>query len=472
LIGHNIKYDLNVLKNYDVDVCCEMNDTMLESYVLNNASSRHDMDSLAFKYLGEKTIKFSDVAGTGKDQKTFNQIDIEKGGMYAAEDADVTYRLHEELWPKLQKSRKLTNVCKEIDFPLLKVIAKMERVGVQVDENLLKKQSKELSRKLENIEKKVYSEAKVSFNINSPKQLQEILYEKLKLPIIKKTPKGQPSTAEAVLKELSYEYDLPKLILEYRSLAKLKSTYTDALPLQVNKKTNRVHTSFNQAVTSTGRLSSTDPNLQNIPIRTKEGRKIRKAFIVPNDYLMVSADYSQIELRILAHLSKDKGLIKAFYEDIDIHKFTASEVFDVDIKEVSDDQRRKAKAINFGLVYGMSAFGLSKQLDISKESANEYMDLYFSRYPNIRSYLDKIKEFASILLEPSQASMSIIAFFIISAAVPCIGALIAALSSASLLAKFFELISLNIILLPNNVSTYSFFLANSFILSKYDLILG
>ncbi|MBU2710820.1 DNA polymerase I [Zooshikella harenae] len=394
-IGQNLKYDMSVLARYDIELKGIAADTMLESYVLNSTATRHDMDSLALKYLGYKTTHYEDVAGKGAKQITFDQVGIEQAAPYAAEDADITLQLYHTLWPKLEAESKLASLCDSVEKPLIPVLSRMERNGALIDSALLNKQSKELAKRLAELEQQAYDAAGQTFNLGSPKQLQEIFFEKLKLPVIKKTPKGQPSTAEPVLQELALDYPLPKLILEYRGLSKLKSTYTDRLPEQVNPHTDRVHTSFHQAVTATGRLSSSDPNLQNIPIRSAEGRRIRQAFIAPKGYKIVSADYSQIELRIMAHLSADSGLKSAFAHGMDVHKATAAEVFGVPHKEVTDNQRRNAKAINFGLIYGMSAFGLAKQLGISRQSAQEYIDLYFERYPGVLNYMESIREQAA-----------------------------------------------------------------------------
>ena len=394
IIGHNLKYDINVLRKYDFNIQNIIFDTMIASYVLNTTGNRHDLDTLALKWLDHTTIKFEDVAGKGKDQKTFNQVDIDVASQYAAEDADITMQLYQHFKQKLHDEPWALKLCNEIEFPLLKVLADIENTGVLVDEKVLNIQSSELANAIDNLIASATSIVGYEFNLSSPKQLQEIFYNELEIPVIKKTPKGQPSTAEAVLIELANDYELPKIILEYRQLSKLKSTYTDTLPLQINKVTKRVHTSYNQTVTSTGRLSSTDPNLQNIPIRREEGRRIREAFIAPRDYVLISADYSQIELRVMAHLSNDKGLISAFNDKLDVHSFTASDVFDVDIKKVTDEQRRKAKAINFGLIYGMSEFGLSKQLGISRFDAKKYIDIYFERYPDVYQYIQDTKDLA------------------------------------------------------------------------------
>ena len=391
-VGQHIKYDMNVLSRYNLAVQGVAFDTMLESYVINSTGSRHDMDSLALKYLGHQTTHYEDIAGKGAKQISFSQVSIEDAGHYAAEDADITLRLHQELWPKLQAEPALEKVLTEIEIPLIPVLARMEQAGVLIDGKILRQQSGELAKRMLELEKQAHETAGQPFNLGSPKQLQQILFEKLELPVIRKTPKGQPSTAEDVLKELAVNYELPKLILENRSISKLKSTYTDKLPEQINPHTGRVHTSYHQAVAATGRLSSSNPNLQNIPIRTPQGRKIRTAFIAPPGSLVLAADYSQIELRIMAHLSGDKGLLKAFHDGVDVHRATAAEVFGEGYENVTGDQRRAAKAINFGLMYGMSAFGLGRQLDISRSEAQEYMDTYFSRYPGVRVFMEKIRE--------------------------------------------------------------------------------
>ena len=391
IIGQNLKYDMSVLARYGVTLAGIGFDTMLESYILNSIASRHNMDDLALKYLGRETIHFEDVAGKGAKQLTFNQVAVDVAANYAAEDADITLQLHQVLWPKLEATPSLKSVFSEIELPLISILSKIERTGVLLDQALLNSQSKELKERLIDLEREAYQLAGEEFNLGSPKQLQQIFFEKLQLPVIKKTPKGQPSTAEPVLQELALDYPLPKVIMEYRLLSKLKSTYTDQLPKQVNGETGRVHTSYHQAVTATGRLSSTDPNLQNIPIRTEEGRRIRKAFIAEEGYELVAADYSQIELRIMAHLSKDEGLVAAFNNNLDIHRATAAEVFGRKLEEVDDAERRSAKAINFGLIYGMSAFGLSRQLNISRGAAQEYIDLYFERYPGVRNYMDRTR---------------------------------------------------------------------------------
>jgi DNA polymerase-1 len=393
-VGQHLKYDKNVLANYNINLQGIAFDTMLESYVLNSVATRHDMDSLAETYLGQTTIHFEDIAGKGAKQITFNQIPLDKAAPYAAEDANITLRLHEVIWQKLSKEKDLINVFNEIELPLIPVLAKMEQFGVLIDSQKLAQQSQDLAVRILELEKKVHELAGEEFNLGSPKQLQEILYKKMDLPVLKKTPKGAPSTAEEVLQELAINYPLPKLLMEYRGLSKLKNTYTDKLPKMINARTGRVHTSYHQAITATGRLSSTDPNLQNIPIRTEEGRRVRQAFIARTGYKIVAADYSQIELRIMAHLSGDKGLLKAFATGQDIHTATASEVFDTLLEEVSIEQRRNAKAINFGLIYGMSAFGLSKQLNIPRHDAQKYMDLYFERYPSVLTYMEETRQIA------------------------------------------------------------------------------
>lgn len=394
VIGQNLKYDIGVLENYGITINAKIIDTMLESYVLNSTSNRHDMDTLALLYLGKKTIKFEEIAGKGKKQLTFNDIAIEVASDYAAEDADVTLQLHQTLWPRIEKEDNCENILLDVELPLMRVLSKMQRTGVLIDAKKLQTQSGEFAKRIGDIEKQVHGLAGQEFNLASPKQLREILFEKMQLPVVKKTPTGQPSTSEPILQELAIDYELPKLILEHRSLSKLKSTYTDKLPLQINAHTGRVHTSYNQAVTATGRLSSTDPNLQNIPVRKEEGRRIRQAFIAAPGCKFLSADYSQIELRIMAHLSQDPGLLKAFSEGIDVHRATAAEVFNVPLDQVSDDQRRSSKAINFGLIYGMSAFGLAKQLGVSRRVAQEYMDVYFARYPGIKTYMEQTRLFA------------------------------------------------------------------------------
>ncbi|MBF8452220.1 DNA polymerase I [Aeromonas dhakensis] len=391
-VGQNLKYDRNVLLNHGIELQGIAYDTMLESYVLNSTASRHDMDSLARRYLNVETISFEDIAGKGVKQLTFNQIELEQAAPYAAEDADITLRLHQALWGKLAAEPGLAKVFSEIELPLLPVLARMERLGTTIEPKLLHKQSQEIEVRLAELEKQAHELAGQEFNLSSPKQLGEILFTKLGLPIIKKTPKGAPSTAEEVLAELAETYELPRLLMEHRGLAKLKSTYTDKLPLMIKPQTGRVHTSYHQAVAATGRLSSTDPNLQNIPVRNEQGRRIRQAFIPCTGYKLVAADYSQIELRIMAHLSGDKGLLTAFAEGKDIHKATAAEVFGVELDAVTSDMRRSAKAINFGLIYGMSAFGLAKQLGIGRAEAQKYMDLYFERYPGVLEYMERTRQ--------------------------------------------------------------------------------
>lgn len=391
-VGQNLKYDKNVLANHGITLEGIAEDTMLESYVLNSVATRHDMDSLAMHYLGEKTISFESIAGKGAKQLTFNQIELEKAAPYAAEDADITLRLHQTLRPQLKATGKLASVYEEIDLPLVPVLSRMEQRGTLISASTLRQHSQELAERMAELEKEAHDVAGETFNLGSTKQLQAIFYDKMGLPVIKKTPKGAPSTAEPVLQELAHEHELPRLILEHRSLSKLKSTYTDTLPELIHHRTGRVHTSYHQAVTATGRLSSSEPNLQNIPIRSEQGRRIRQAFIAPEGYKLVAADYSQIELRIMAHLSGDKGLLKAFEKGEDIHKATASEVFGVSLEEVSSDQRRSAKAINFGLIYGMSAFGLSRQLDVERKVAQQYIDRYFERYPGVLKYMDNIRK--------------------------------------------------------------------------------
>ncbi len=367
-------------------------DSMLESYVLNSIATRHNMDSVAGFYLNVNTIHYEDIAGKGVKQLTFNQVDLEQAAPYAAEDAEITLKLHEHLWGALRKTPSLLSVYENIEQPLVPVLFGMEECGVLLDRDMLKKQSLTLARSMADLELSAHKLAGGPFNLGSPKQLQEILFGELGLPVIRKTPKGQPSTAEDVLQELAGSYDLPRVILDYRSVSKLKSTYTDKLPEQISASTGRIHTSYHQAITATGRLSSTDPNLQNIPIRTPEGRKIRQAFVPPDGHLLLAADYSQIELRIMAHLSGDEGLLGAFQDDLDVHAATAAEVFELAAEEVTADHRRSAKAINFGLMYGMSAFGLGKQLGISRGHAQEYVDLYFDRYPGVKRFMDDIRE--------------------------------------------------------------------------------
>jgi len=390
-LGHNLKYDMSVLANHGITLAGIRHDTMLQSYVLDSTATRHDMDSLALKYLDIKTTHYEDVAGKGAKQIPFDQVAIDVAGPYAAEDADVTLRLHEEFWPRLSNQSELASLYEKLEMPLIPVLSRMERTGVMIDADKLHQQSLELSKQMASTEQQAYELAGQAFNIGSPKQIQTILYDHLQLPVKAKTPKGQPSTAESVLQELAQEHELPRLILAYRSLSKLKSTYTDRLPEQINQTSGRVHTSFHQAVTATGRLSSSNPNLQNIPIRTAEGRRIRQAFIAPPGYSLLAADYSQIELRIMAHLSGDASLLEAFSRQEDIHRATAAEVFGLDPDAVSPDQRRAAKAINFGLIYGMSPFGLAKQLGIDRRSAKEYVEKYFSRYPAVKQYMDDIK---------------------------------------------------------------------------------
>ncbi|AZS51594.1 DNA polymerase I [Entomomonas moraniae] len=395
-VGQHAKYDINVLNHYNIDVQGVKYDTMMESYILDATGSRHDMDTLANNYLNEQTVKFEDIAGKGAKQLTFNQISLEQAAPYAAEDADITLRLHETLWAKLQQEPNQAEVLTHIEIPLIPALARVERNGALVDAKLLATQSQELGEKMIALESKTFELAGQTFNMGSPKQLGEILYTKLGLPVISKTATGQPSTAEAVLAELALQgYELPEVLMEYRSLSKLKSTYTDRLPEQINQRTGRIHTSYHQAVTATGRLSSSDPNLQNIPIRTPEGRRIRQAFIAPKGYKLLAADYSQIELRIMAHLAQDKGLLDAFKHGLDVHKATAAEVFGVSVDQVTADQRRKAKAINFGLIYGMSAFGLAKQIGVDRKEAQEYIDKYFTQYPGVLSYMERTRESAA-----------------------------------------------------------------------------
>lgn len=390
-IGQNLKYDISVLANYEIQVGGPLADTMLASYVLNSTATRHDMDSLALKYLGEKTISFEEIAGKGAKQLTFNQIALEQAAPYACEDVDITLRLYDTLRPQVENEGRLAEVLDHLELPLIKVISRIERNGVAIDAERLHEQSQQLDKRIRELEIEAFDLAGREFNLGSPKQLGEILFNELKIPVLKKTPKGAPSTAEAVLEELALDYPLPKVIMQHRGLAKLKSTYTDKLPRLINKASNRVHTSYHQAVTATGRLSSSDPNLQNIPIRTEEGRKIRQAFIARPGYRIVAADYSQIELRIMAHLSEDKGLLEAFAEGRDIHTATAAEVFGTSLDKVSNDQRRSAKAINFGLIYGMSAWGLSRQLHIDRKQAQTYIDRYFDRYPGVARYMERIR---------------------------------------------------------------------------------
>jgi DNA polymerase-1 len=390
-LGHHLKYDAHVLANYGIALNGQRFDSMLESYVLNSVATRHDMDSTAQRYLGVKTTHYEDVAGKGAKQISFSQVDVDRAAEYSAEDADITLQLHRAIWPQIEAVPALKFVYENIEQPLVPVLFRMERAGVLVDRELLKTQSAELAAKMLELERQAHSEAGGVFNVDSPRQLQEILFGKLGIPVKRKTPTGQPSTAEDVLEELAEDYALPKLILEYRGVAKLKSTYTDNLPQQIDPDTGRIHTSYHQAVAATGRLSSTDPNLQNIPIRTQEGRRIRQAFIAPRGSLLVAADYSQIELRIMAHLSGDATLLRAFAEDRDVHQATAAEVFGLSLESVSADQRRSAKAINFGLMYGMSAFGLARQLGIGRGDAQKYMDLYFERYPGVKRYMEETR---------------------------------------------------------------------------------
>lgn len=391
-VGQNLKYDSHILRRYDIRLSGIANDTMLASYVFNSVGSRHDMDTLSLQYLGHRPISFEDIAGKGAKQLTFNQIGLEEAAPYAAEDADVTWRLHEKLWGEVSQDAKLLKVLTDIELPLVPILVDMEQHGVQIDAQLLAKQSNEIALELARLEEQAYTIAGEEFNLGSPKQLQAILFEKLELPIIKKTPKGAPSTAEDVLQELALDYPLPDVIMRHRGLSKLKSTYTDKLPKMVNPRTGRIHTSYHQAVTATGRLSSSDPNLQNIPIRTEAGRRVRKAFTAPAGYRIMAIDYSQIELRIMAHLSQDKNLVEAFSKGRDIHKATAAEVFGVDLESVTSEQRRRAKAVNFGLIYGMSAFGLARQLDIPRHEAQQYMEKYFERFPGVQDYMERTRQ--------------------------------------------------------------------------------
>jgi DNA polymerase-1 len=391
-LGHHLKFDCHILANYGIALAGHRYDSMLESYVLNSVTTRHDMDSTVEKYLGIKTIHYEDICGKGAKQIPFSQVDIERAAEYAAEESDVTLQLHQILWPQLEALPRLKNLYESIEQPLVPVLYRMERTGVLVDRELLRKQSTELAGRMLELQTQAHSEAGGVFNVDSPRQLQEILFGKLGIPVIRKTPTGQPSTAEDVLEELALSYPLPKLILEYRGVAKLKSTYTDTLPEQINQQTGRIHTSYHQAVAATGRLSSTDPNLQNIPIRTPEGRRIRQAFVAPPGHSLVAADYSQIELRIMAHLSGDSSLLAAFAENRDVHQATAAEVLGIPLATVTSDQRRSAKAVNFGLIYGMSAFGLARQLSISRGEAQKYVDLYFKRYPGVKRYMDQTRQ--------------------------------------------------------------------------------
>ncbi|MGC1508869.1 DNA polymerase I [Ketobacter sp.] len=394
-VGQNLKYDQSILARYDIQLNGIAFDTMLESYVLDSTATRHDMDSLSLKYLGHKTISFEEIAGKGSKQITFDQIELEIAAKYAAEDADITLKLHQHLWPMLEAEKSLQSVFTDIEMPLAPILSKVERTGALIDANMLRLQSQHLAKRMMELEKEAHDMAGEEFNLGSPKQLGTILFEKLGLPVIQKTPKGAASTAEAVLQELALDYPLPKVLMEYRGLSKLKSTYTDKLPELINAKTGRIHTSYQQAVAATGRLSSTDPNLQNIPIRSEEGRKIRQAFIPRKDCKLLAADYSQIELRIMAHLSDDASLLKAFNQGLDIHQATASEVMGVALEDVTTEQRRKAKAVNFGLIYGMSAFGLAKQLGIGRKEAQQYIDLYFERYPGVLNYMDRVRKLAA-----------------------------------------------------------------------------
>jgi DNA polymerase-1 len=394
-VGQNLKYDMSVLARYGVAIEGPIHDTMLQSYVLNSVATRHNMDALAAYYLDRKTIHFEDVAGKGVKQLTFNQVPLETAGDYAAEDADVTLQLHHCLYPQLQAQPSLLSVYNDIDMPLVRLLSQVERQGTLVDGRMLKQHGAELADRLNDLTQEVWALAGENFNLDSPKQLQSILYDKMDLPVLKKTPGGQPSTAEPVLVDLAQDYELPQLILTYRGLAKLKSTYADKLPLDIHPETGRIHTSYHQAVAATGRLSSSDPNLQNIPIRNAEGRRIRQAFVAPVNHVVLAADYSQIELRIMAHLSGDPGLTQAFAENQDIHRATAAEVFGLAPEDVADEQRRSAKAINFGLIYGMSAFGLAKQLNISRGLAADYIERYFDRYPGVLRYMEETKALAA-----------------------------------------------------------------------------
>ena len=393
-IGQNIKYDAHIFLGEGIRMRGMSHDTMLESYVLNSTASRHNMDALAKFYLDRDTIHYEDVAGKGVKQVTFDQVDLEQASDYAAEDADITLQLHQLLNDRLQQDEKLNRVYTEIEMPLVDVLLDVEQNGVLIDQDMLQKQGRELDQKLGRIEQSIYQQAGEIFNLSSPKQIQAILYDKLELPILRKTPKGQPSTAEDVLEELAADYEIPALIIEHRGLNKLMSTYIEKLPQEINSKTGRVHTSYQQAVASTGRLSSTSPNLQNIPIRTAEGRRIREAFVAPDGYRILALDYSQIELRIMAHLSADESLLNAFAQGLDVHRATAAEVFGEGLEQVSAEQRRAAKAINFGLIYGMSAFGLGKQLNIGRNEAQQYVDTYFDRYPGVRRYMEETKQLA------------------------------------------------------------------------------
>jgi DNA polymerase I len=392
-VGQNLKYDMSVLARYGIDMRGIAFDTMLESYVLDSTASRHDMDSLSNKYLGHATIKYEDVAGKGAKQITFDQVPLEQAGPYAAEDADITLRLHQILWPMLEQEPSLAGVFRDLEMPLVPVLSHIERTGVRIDSDMLKRQSGRFAEELHHLEQQAYKIAGRPFNLGSPKQIGAIFFEELDMPVISKTPKGAPSTAESVLQELAdRDFELPAVILAHRGLSKLKSTYTDKLPQMVDRDTGRVHTSYHQAVAATGRLSSSAPNLQNIPVRSEEGRLIRQAFIPQDGYRMVAADYSQIELRIMAHLSEDEGLLTAFAAGVDIHRATAAEVFGLELDQVTDDQRRSAKAINFGLIYGMSAFGLAGQLKLDRASAQNYIDLYFERYPGVQAFMQRTRD--------------------------------------------------------------------------------
>jgi len=390
-VGHNLKYDSHIFKNHNIDIQGVMFDTMLQSYVLNSTATRHNLNAVSKRYLNLNTVSYEDVAGKGAKEILFSQVDLKKATYYAAEDADISLQLNHKIYPQLEEHRSLLSIYNNIEAPALQVLQRVERNGVLIDKDLLGEQSEEFAITLKELENKVHSVAKTEFNLGSPKQLQEILFEKMGLPILRKTPKGQPSTAENVLQQLAYDYPIVKDILDYRTIAKLKTTYTDKLPLMINPRTGRVHTSYHQAVTATGRLSSSDPNLQNIPIRRAEGKRIREAFVVSEGYQMMAADYSQIELRIMAHISQDEGLLNAFSQGLDIHQATAAEIFNLSIEDVKQDHRRSAKAINFGLIYGMSAFGLSNQLSISRKEAEEYIRLYFSRYPKVKDYMDNTR---------------------------------------------------------------------------------
>jgi DNA polymerase-1 len=393
-IGQNIKYDAHIFIGEGIRMRGIAHDTMLESYVLNSTASRHNMDALAKYYLDHDTIHYADIAGKGVKQKTFDLIELEQAGDYAAEDADITLRLHRVLNPALNEDEKLNRVYREIEMPLVDVLLDVEQNGVLIDQDMLRSQGREIDQKLGQIETEIYQQAGEVFNLSSPKQIQAIFYDKLELPVLRKTPKGQPSTAEDVLEELAADYEIPALLLEHRSLNKLMSTYIDKLPQEINAKTGRIHTSYQQAVASTGRLSSTSPNLQNIPIRTAEGRRIREAFVATDGGKILALDYSQIELRIMAHLSADESLLNAFAQGLDVHRATAAEVFGAGLEQVSAEQRRAAKAINFGLIYGMSAFGLGKQLNIGRNEAQLYVDTYFERYPGVKRYMEETKQLA------------------------------------------------------------------------------